>query len=423
MSAEETQDAIVEDGTKKAAPGNPSPKVAKVEHFTPDERAARGKAARAEVPRSSHAEWEPPPHRPDPVALLEEQADDARAGAGADPLRADAGLAVHVLPRRRVPDGRRPGGRAAHRAAHAALRRRAPVELRRLRRTGPAARLRAQRLRRDAPRAVRVGRQAPGRELRGRRPRPRLRRQDAARRSTPTVGRVVPRGDAASSRRCATSTSGTPASTSRRSSATSQSRATGEQRKRAEKNLAKARTKDSLKAFAKLTEIVDGEPRIISDPPLIVPIEELVGAGPARGRRTSAQGPDPPVPAHALRRPPAPARAVPLRRRRPQGRRRRQRRHPRLDRPAARPRRRRPAVPAGEGGAGLGARAVPRQERVRQPRPARRRGPAPDAGGERHHARLAAHDRASTASSATSTSASSGMRRAPPRSRRWSRAR
>jgi uncharacterized protein (DUF2252 family) len=39
----------------------------------------------------------------------------------------------------------------------------------------------------------------------------------------------------------------------------------------------KAQTKDSLKAFAKLTHEVDGEPRIISDPPLIVPIDELAG--------------------------------------------------------------------------------------------------------------------------------------------------
>ena len=53
--------------------------------------------------------------------------------------------------------------------------------------------------------------------------------------------------------------------------------ATGKQRKRFERNLAKARSKDSLRAFAKLTEIVDGEPRIRSDPPLIVPIEELMG--------------------------------------------------------------------------------------------------------------------------------------------------
>jgi uncharacterized protein (DUF2252 family) len=51
--------------------------------------------------------------------------------------------------------------------------------------------------------------------------------------------------------------------------------ASAEQRKRMEKNLAKIRTKDSLRAFNKLTEVVDGEPRIVSDPPLIVPIDEL----------------------------------------------------------------------------------------------------------------------------------------------------
>jgi uncharacterized protein (DUF2252 family) len=41
------------------------------------------------------------------------------------------------------------------------------------------------------------------------------------------------------------------------------------------KGAAKARTKDSLKAFAKLTHLVDGEPRIVSDPPLIVPAADL----------------------------------------------------------------------------------------------------------------------------------------------------
>ena len=48
------------------------------------------------------------------------------------------------------------------------------------------------------------------------------------------------------------------------------------QRKRADRDVAKARTKDSLKAFSKLTRLVDGEPRIVSEPPLIVPAEELV---------------------------------------------------------------------------------------------------------------------------------------------------
>ena len=41
------------------------------------------------------------------------------------------------------------------------------------------------------------------------------------------------------------------------------------------KGTAKAQTKDSMKAFNKLTTVVDGELRIVSDPPLIVPIEEL----------------------------------------------------------------------------------------------------------------------------------------------------
>jgi uncharacterized protein (DUF2252 family) len=43
-------------------------------HLTVDQRVARGKNARAEAPRSSHGKWEPAPDRPDPVALLEEQA-------------------------------------------------------------------------------------------------------------------------------------------------------------------------------------------------------------------------------------------------------------------------------------------------------------------------------------------------------------
>ena len=45
--------------------------------------------------------------------------------------------------------------------------------------------------------------------------------------------------------------------------------------KETEKALAKARTRDSTQALGKLTTLVDGRPRIISDPPLIVPVEEL----------------------------------------------------------------------------------------------------------------------------------------------------
>jgi uncharacterized protein (DUF2252 family) len=45
--------------------------------------------------------------------------------------------------------------------------------------------------------------------------------------------------------------------------------------KRAEKNIAKARSKDSIRAFGKLTEIVDGELRIRSDPPVVVATRDL----------------------------------------------------------------------------------------------------------------------------------------------------
>jgi len=44
------------------------------EHLTVDQRVARGRAARAQAPRSVHGRWAPAPDRPDPVALLEEQA-------------------------------------------------------------------------------------------------------------------------------------------------------------------------------------------------------------------------------------------------------------------------------------------------------------------------------------------------------------
>jgi uncharacterized protein (DUF2252 family) len=43
-----------------------------------------------------------------------------------------------------------------------------------------------------------------------------------------------------------------------------------------EATLAKARSKDSMKAFTKLTQLLDGEPIITPDPPLIVPLRDLI---------------------------------------------------------------------------------------------------------------------------------------------------
>jgi uncharacterized protein (DUF2252 family) len=46
--------------------------------------------------------------------------------------------------------------------------------------------------------------------------------------------------------------------------------------KAARKNVTKAHKKNSLKAFDRLVRVVDGEPQIISDPPLLVPARELL---------------------------------------------------------------------------------------------------------------------------------------------------
>jgi uncharacterized protein (DUF2252 family) len=47
------------------------------------------------------------------------------------------------------------------------------------------------------------------------------------------------------------------------------------QRKVLDKGIAKARTRDSMQEVAKLTHLVDGQPRIVTDPPLLVPAAQL----------------------------------------------------------------------------------------------------------------------------------------------------
>ena len=162
-------------------------------------------------------------------------------------------------------------------------------------------------------------------------------------------------------------------------------------------NVASVRTKDSMRALAKLCRTVDGELRIVGDPPLVTPIEDVLPGAEqehledvVRRMIRTYQRTLPHDRRHLLE-------SYRYVARRTQGRRRRQRRHPRLDPAPPRPRRRRSAVPPVQGGTGVGARAVPRQEPVRPARPARRRGAADDAGGARHHARLGADRRRSTA--------------------------
>jgi uncharacterized protein (DUF2252 family) len=65
----------VERGGGSAGSNRRYPVSSGAPHLSAAERAARGKAARAEVPRSSHAVFEPAAHRLDPIDLLERQAD------------------------------------------------------------------------------------------------------------------------------------------------------------------------------------------------------------------------------------------------------------------------------------------------------------------------------------------------------------
>ena len=160
-----------------------------------------------------------------------------------------------------------------------------------------SARVRLQRLRRDPARPLGVGRQASGRQLRGRRtctaasPRASAGRRcigtrsgATARRCAPMASHDQPRGLVLARRRRG----------GRRACSDAQAAATGSKAEAhmaatASKLAAKALTKDSMKAVDKLTTVVDGERVIVSEPPLIVPIEELFpGVGAARRWSTSS---------------------------------------------------------------------------------------------------------------------------------------
>ena len=121
---------------------------------------------------------------------------------------------LHLLPRRRGDHGRRPRGDAELRALGPGVRRRPPLELRRLRGAGPRPGRRRQRLRRDPARAVGVGRQAAGGELRDRRPRPWVRRRASGAQVVLAAARAYREAMRELRRARATSTSGTGASTS-----------------------------------------------------------------------------------------------------------------------------------------------------------------------------------------------------------------
>ena len=281
-----------------------------------------GRSARQRAPRSAHAAWEAAPDRVDAIATLEHQAETRTP---------------ELVPVRYGRMARSPfaffRGAAAIMAADLAA---TPVtgwvrscaatppgELRRLRRTRSHPRLRSQRLRRDATRAVGVGPQAPGGEPRGGGARSGF--DATAQRDVVQTGvrayREAIRGFAAM-RTLDVWYARVDVERQVADWGAAPGRRPPQELGRA---VAKARRKNSLRALAKLTYRVDGAPRIVSDPPLIVPVEELLGAEDDGAGPRAAGGSPPRLSPVAASRPPRAARRATSRSTWHQGRRRRQR--------------------------------------------------------------------------------------------------
>jgi uncharacterized protein (DUF2252 family) len=245
-----------------------------VPHFTPAERAARGKAARADVPRSTHAQWEPPSHRPDPVELLEEQGRarvpelvPIRYGrmlvspftfyrGGAYLMASDLASA----PRTGLHAQLCGDAHLSNFGGFAAPDRRLVLDINDFDETLPG------------PFEWDVKRLATSFAVAGRdRGFDEKIRRSAVTATVREYREGMARYAAMRNLDLWYSRLDVDAVFARFASAV-----TAKQLKRAERNVAKARTKDSMRAFAKLTQYVDGELRIVSDPPLIVPIEELL---------------------------------------------------------------------------------------------------------------------------------------------------
>ncbi|WP_020144359.1 DUF2252 domain-containing protein [Terracoccus sp. 273MFTsu3.1] len=249
----------------------------KVTHLSPDERVARGKGARNETPRSSHATWEPTTNRPDPVALLEQQATSRvpelvplRYGRMlVSPFTFYRGAALIMAsdlaatPRSGFTAQICGDAHLSNFGVFASPERRLVFDMNDFDETLPG------------PWEWDVKRLGTSFEIAGR-----------------------DRGFSAADRRAVVRACVAEYRTRMQQHAAARnlevwyahievekvfellkSSISKKQQAKAQANLAKARTRDSMQAFTKLTREVDGQRRIISDPPLIVPIEDLAPEG------------------------------------------------------------------------------------------------------------------------------------------------
>ena len=245
-----------------------------VVHLTPEERAARGKAARAEVPRSSHAGWDAPSGRADPVGLLEEQAKSRvqdlvpiRYGRMlASPFAFYRGAAYLMAsdlastPRSGLIVQACGDAHVSNFGLFASPERELLFDINDFDESAPG------------PWEWDVKRLAASLAIAGRNNGFADKERAEVVRSATSAYRSAMRGFAAMGNlevwyAHARVQQGLPGL---------QAMLDKKNLKAAERVVTKARTKDSLEAFAKLTHVVDGELRIVSEPPLIVPIEELL---------------------------------------------------------------------------------------------------------------------------------------------------
>ena len=247
----------------------------RVVHLSEGERVARGKAARGEVPRSVHAGWEPSPDRPSPVKLLEEQAQTRvpelvpiRYGRMlVSPFTFYRGAAylmasdLSALPRTGLQVQLCGDAHLSNFGGFAAPDRRVVFSINDFDETHPG------------PFEWDVKRLAASFAVAGR-----DRGFDDKEREQVNlaVGRAYREAMARYAGMGNLDLWYTRVDVEELFGELRRA-VSAKERKRAEQNLAKARSKDSLKAFAKLTEIVDGEPRIAADPPVVTPAEEIVG--------------------------------------------------------------------------------------------------------------------------------------------------
>ena len=241
--------------------------------LTPAERAERGREARAAVPRDTHAVFDPPPDRPDPVGLLEEQAKSrvpelvpVRWGrmmvspftyyrGAALPMATDlastpvSGLAVQACG----------DAHLSNFGIFGSAERRLVFDVNDFDETLPG------------PWEWDVKRLAASLDVAGRGNG--FGGKDRRKIVTATVAsyRQAMRGFAAMTNLDVWYAHADVDQLQAQFQAQEKKR----QRKMVDKGMAKARTHDSMQEVGKLTHLVDGRPRIIADPPLIVPIADL----------------------------------------------------------------------------------------------------------------------------------------------------